>query len=82
MVWETCAALIGPRCARSRREGGWGVLVIDGSRARDRTVRLGLGNGLFTEVVEGVASGETVIVYPGDRIRNGTRVKRLDVSAR
>jgi pyrroline-5-carboxylate reductase len=45
-------------------------------------VRVGRGNGVFTEVLEGVTSGETVIVYPGDRIRNGTRVKRLDVSAR
>jgi HlyD family secretion protein len=56
--------------------------VIDGSRARERTVRVGRGNGVFTEVLEGVTSGETVIAYPGDRIRNGTRVKRLDVSAR
>jgi HlyD family secretion protein len=65
-----------------RREGGWKIFVVDGGRARERAVRVGRSNGVFSEVLEGVAAGDTVIVYPGDRIRNGTRVKRLDVSAR
>jgi len=82
VVWESVDTLIVPAGALFRREGGWRVFVIDGSRARERTVRVGRGNGVFTEVLEGVTSGETVIVYPGDRIRSGTRVTRLDVSAR
>lgn len=82
VVWESTDTLIVPAGALFRREGGWRVFVVDGGRARERSVRAGRSNGVFTEVLEGVAAGDTVIVYPGDRIRNGTGVKRLDVSAR
>jgi len=82
VVWEAADTLIVPAGALFRREGGWRTFVVEGGSSRERTVRVGRSNGVFSEVLEGVAAGETVIVYPGDRIRAGTRVKLLDVSAR
>jgi HlyD family secretion protein len=82
VVWESPDALIVPAGALFRREGNWRIFVVEGGRARERAVRVGRSNGVFSEVLEGVASGDTVVVYPGDRIRDGIRVQRLDVSPR
>ncbi len=82
VVWESPDTLIVPAGALFRREGNWRIFVVEGGRARERAVRVGRSNGVFSEVLEGVTSGETVVVYPGDRIRNGIRVQRLDVSPR
>jgi RND family efflux transporter MFP subunit len=53
------------------------VFVLDGDRALERPVKLGLANGTHYEVLEGLAPGEMVIVLGQNLLRNGTRVSVL-----
>jgi HlyD family secretion protein len=74
IVWEREDALTVPASALFRRDDGWAVFVVQDGRARLRAVRLGPGSGLFTEVVGGLAEGESVIVHPDDTVDDGVRV--------
>jgi HlyD family secretion protein len=45
-------------------------------------VQIGRSNGLQTEIIEGLRAGDQVVVYPGDKVADGTRVSSLVVSGR
>jgi multidrug efflux pump subunit AcrA (membrane-fusion protein) len=49
--------------------------VVGDDRAVWRPLRLGRRGGGFAEVVEGVAPGETVVGWPGERVQAGQRLK-------
>ena len=51
------------------------VYVIEGGKAVLREVKTGLEGEDYTEVVSGLAKGDTVIVSPSDDISDGVRVK-------
>ncbi|MCC5021425.1 MAG: hypothetical protein J6386_00785 [Candidatus Synoicihabitans palmerolidicus] len=51
--------------------------MIQGHVASQRAVTVGLSNGIATEVKIGLETGETVVIYPGDRISDGSRVKPI-----
>jgi HlyD family secretion protein len=68
-------ALKVPRAALFRDEGGWAVFVNDSGRATLRRVELGLENGLEAEIRKGLGSGEQIVLQPGDRVSDGTRVR-------
>lgn len=68
-------ALKVPRAALFRDGERWAVFVNDGGRATLRHVTLGLENGLEAEVREGLAAGDQVVLQPGDRVSDGTRVE-------
>lgn len=72
---EKADALKVPRAALFRDGGKWAVFVRDGGRATLRHVQLGLENGLEAEIVEGLAEGDEVVLQPGDRVSDGTRVR-------
>jgi len=58
------------------REGDqWAVFTLSGSRAHKRTVQVFRRNGLEAVVGKGLEPGEQVIVYPGDAVKDGVRVK-------
>jgi HlyD family secretion protein len=48
--------------------------VADG-RAHRRAVVAGAAGGEQVEIVKGLAAGERVIVDPGERLRDGARVR-------
>lgn len=75
VVWSGEDVLTVPSSALFRRDDGWGVFVVERGRARERVVTPGHGSGLLTEVLSGLADGETVIVHPGDAIEDGVRVR-------
>jgi HlyD family secretion protein len=79
VVWEGENVLRVPAGALFQRENRWQAYVVDGGRARLRDVKVGHSNGSDTEIVSGLNEGETVWVYPGDRARDGVRVKPLTV---
>lgn len=82
VIWEGSDVLVVPAGALFQREGGWRVFAVEGGRARLRTVEVGRGNGARTEVLRGLTPGETVVVFPGDRVADGVRVKRIVVDDR
>lgn len=82
VIWEKPDALRAPAGALFQRDGAWRALVIANGRARLQSVKVGRSNGVQTEILEGLRAGDRVIVYPGDRVTDGTRVTPLQIAAR
>ena len=58
------------------RDGeGWAVFVADGQRARKRKVDVPLRNASEAWVKAGLTAGETVVVYPSDALRDGSKLE-------
>ncbi len=82
VTWEAPDALRAPAGALFQRAGGWQTYAVEGGRAVLRKIKTGRSNGVETEVLDGLAAGDRVIVYPGDKVADGMRVTPLVVSAR
>lgn len=80
VLWESERALKAPTGALFRRGNEWAAFVLEQGRARLRTLRVGRTNGVETEIQEGLKEGETVILYPGDGVRDGIRVKEVRIA--
>jgi len=78
IVWETNRALKVPSGALFRKqEETWAAFVIENERAQERRLEVGRSNGIETEIRGGLQEGDRVIVYPGDRVRGGNRVRPM-----
>jgi len=55
---------------------------VSGGRAHLRSVKAGRSSGPETQVLQGLAEGDEVILFPGERIADGDRVEAVRVSAR
>lgn len=64
-----------PSSALFRTDDSWAVFQVINGRARLRLVKTGETNGLQSQVLEGLQPGDTVIVHPGDRIKDGVRIR-------
>lgn len=80
VTWESASALQAPAGALFRQGAEWRAFVAEGGRVSLRTVKPGRSNGVQTEIGEGLREGEQVVVYPGDKVRSGARVRPLVVS--
>jgi len=75
IVWQAEDVLVVPESALFRSEGeGWATFVIEDGRAVIRTVEIGRRNGEVAEVLAGLEAAQRVIVHPGDRVGEGSRV--------
>lgn len=74
ITWQTDKALKVPNGAIFRRGDQWHAYVIAGDRAELRPVKIGRASTTETEILEGLKEGDEVILYPGDRIKDGLRV--------
>ena len=63
-----------PASTLFRHDDDWAVFTIDGGKARLATLSTGHGNGLVTQILDGIEAGEHVILHPDDRIAEGVRV--------
>lgn len=63
-----------PEAALFRRGGGFAAFRVEDGRARLVSVRVGLRNGVWAEVIEGLGEGDVVIVHPSEAIADGVRV--------
>jgi len=61
-----------------RSGDGWGAYVVEEGRALRRDLRLGHRSRDAVEVLDGVAPGERVLLYPGREIADGVRVRELE----
>ncbi|MFO0653380.1 MAG: efflux RND transporter periplasmic adaptor subunit, partial [Polyangiales bacterium] len=73
-VWEGDNVITVPTGALFRKADAWCAFVIEGGRARRRTVTLGHRGGDRVEITQGLRAGETVIVHPSDRLVEGEAV--------
>lgn len=78
VVWQSPDALSVPTAALFRDGAAWAVHVVADGRARLRHVRLRHVGEDAAEVAGGLQRGETVVLYPGDTVRDGTRVAPRD----
>jgi HlyD family secretion protein len=51
------------------------VYIVDGNKAVEKEVKLGLQSDMESQVIEGVKSGDKVILNPGETVKSGTLVK-------
>ncbi len=68
-------ATVVPAGALFRDHAGWSVFVAAGGRARKRAVTLAYRGASEAAVKTGLTAGERVILFPGDAVAEGVRVR-------
>lgn len=68
-----------PTTALFRERGEWCAYVVEGGRVHKRVVRLRSYGPLVAAVESGVAEGESIVLAPGDALREGARVRPIPV---
>jgi HlyD family secretion protein len=63
-----------PLGALFRRGEDWAVYVIEEGRARLRRLRIGQRNNRYSQVVDGLAPGDQVVVHPSDDVKENVKV--------
>ncbi len=61
-----------------RHAEGWAVYRVEAGTARRTTMQPGLRAALATQVLGGLEIGQSVIMQPDDRIKDGTRVQAMN----
>ena len=74
VAWQSDSVLRAPGAALFRRGDTWGAFVVDGGRARARTLQVGEMSLDSAEVRAGGQAGDVVILRPGESLRDGARV--------
>jgi HlyD family secretion protein len=75
-------AVKAPVGALFRQGAGWAVFVVDGDRARLRSVEIPRRNTSEAMVAAGLKAGERVVVYPSDALRDGARIETRNARAK
>jgi membrane fusion protein (multidrug efflux system) len=71
-----------PRTALLESDGPPRVFVVKDGKAQERAVKLGLSNGAWIEVTEGLRDGEQVVVVGQGAVKPGAAVRVVNSSAR
>ncbi len=79
ITWEDDNALKVPSGALFRKGQAWAAFVVTGDKAQLKSVKVGRNSGSETQVLEGLKEGEELILYPGDRVHDGQRIKRIKI---
>ena len=74
IVWSKDDVLKVPTSSLFRQGTDWAVYKVIDGRAAVQQLEIGQRNGLEAEVLEGLAEGEQIVVYPGDAIQHGVRL--------
>ena len=74
IVWERATELRVPTAALFRRDDDWFVFRVEDEHARERPLRLGERGADWAQVLDGLAEGDRVVLYPSDRVADGTLV--------
>lgn len=75
--WERTRVLRVPSATLVPLDSGWAVYAIRGGRAMRRPVGTGARGARDTEVTTGLAEGDSVVLRPDERVREGGRVRPL-----
>lgn len=73
-VWQSAGALQVPVSALFRVGADWHVFVVRNGTASLQRVQIGQRNPVNAEVIAGLSKGDTVILYPDDRLVAGAAV--------
>lgn len=75
VVWQHDHVLKAPSSALFRCRDGWCVFTAEGGEAHRRVVEIGARNAQEAQITKGLQSGQTVIRFPGNQVRDGVRVR-------
>lgn len=75
ILWSAPEVTQVPLGAAFRRGDSWATYVLEGGRARLRSVAVGHRGETGIEILAGLQPGDRVIVHPGDRVQDGVRVE-------
>jgi len=75
IVWENAHVLKVPASGLFRRGQEWAAYVVRDGRAALVPVQAGRSSGAETQVLDCLKEGDEVVLYPGDRIKDGQRVQ-------
>lgn len=78
VIWQADKVLKMPASALFRCAGAWCAFVVEAGRARQRQVEIGHRNLVEAEVLRGLPAAAQVILYPGNEVSDGTRVRLRD----
>jgi HlyD family secretion protein len=71
VLWQAPNVVRIPRGAVFRDGNGWATFVLAGRSVSRRPVEIGHRGGDYFEVLGGVKAGDTVVMYPDERVRDG-----------
>ena len=74
VLWESDDSITLPLTSLFRIGDQWAVFVDDGGNAQRRDVTVGKRNGLEAEIVDGLAVGERIILYPSNAVVDGVAI--------
>jgi HlyD family secretion protein len=75
VIWESPEAVRVPVSALFKSNETWNVFVVSDDRAVERSVVIGHRNDTAAEVLSGLVEGEAVVLYPSDKLQNGSAVE-------
>lgn len=75
LTWEGADVIAVPASAVFRNGDGWAVYVVEGDTARLRAIEVGHRGRHAVEVTRGIDAGAPVVLYPGDKLRDGAAVQ-------
>lgn len=76
VVWQSRDVLTVPASALVQsRDGEWSIFVVQGGRAKRQPIDVGFRGAAAAQIRSGLSTGATVILFPSDQIRDGTRVR-------
>ena len=74
VTWASDNALMVPAGALFRQGAGWAIFVVEDDIARARPVEIEANNGLQAAITDGVAAGDTIVLYPPAGLEDGQAV--------
>ncbi len=77
IIWQSPSVLKVPVSALFRCDGAWCTYVVEGDRARRRTLQVGHMSSTEAELVSGLMAGDQVVRHPPNELIDGARVKPL-----
>lgn len=77
IIDESIGALAVPDRATFRREGEWSVFAVVAGNAELRTIKIGLRNDDWAEILEGLEEGDTIVGERKNELEDGARVTPL-----
>lgn len=70
-IWEQDNVVSAPMSAIFRRGPGWCVFVVDGDRARLRSIEIGQRGVRDVQIISGLNEGDTIVIHPSEQLVDG-----------
>ena len=79
-IWHHDDVLVAPSGALFREGNVWKSFIFRNGRAVAQTVTAGHSDGYLTEIIDGLSTGDELLLHPPDTVKDGTRVTKPKAS--